>query len=65
MTQYLVGVGTDLVTGSLNVIAPQPRTKGLRQKPRLLRTETPQPYRRRGPCAGGERRPYRPRPPVV
>lgn len=32
MTQYLVGVGTDLVTGSLNVIAPQPRTKGLQYK---------------------------------
>jgi len=32
MTQYLVGVGTDLVTGSLNVIAPQPRTKGLEYK---------------------------------
>ena len=32
MTQYLVGVGTDLVTGSLNVIAPQPRSKGLEYK---------------------------------
>jgi hypothetical protein len=32
MTQYLVGVGTDLVTGSLNIISPQPRTKGLEYK---------------------------------
>lgn len=32
MTQYLVGVGTDLVTGSLNIIAPQPRTRGLQYK---------------------------------
>lgn len=32
MTQYLVGVGTDLVTGSLNIITPQPRTRGLQYK---------------------------------
>lgn len=32
MTNYLVGIGTDLVTGSLNIIAPQPKTKGLEYK---------------------------------
>ena len=32
MTQYLVAVGTDVVTGSLNIITPQPRTKGLQYK---------------------------------